>query len=361
MDQNRFSTRQFIISTILVVILTTAIFLFIKFPYYIKSPCQFSAQYVWSLIEVEPGKLLSRLNGNNPRQVRDFNLLQFDRPDFVKFSMSRLLKSGQFLDQGALIGTVSSTENRIRFDELQGQLDRAKAQLNMISTGEKDAIQEEALRELKYAKSAFELYKPTIERKKQLLQDNLISQDEWDRVEAEYRLLELNVSIAEAKLQTVQSGDKSEAIDVLNSEIASIENQLRSVETKLSAETIRTPITGVLLDSYQPGTLCSIAGIDTMIAQVPISQGHRQYVKPGMKFEVKIPALANQRLPGNIVSVGQNAQMINNKTMFVITGTISNSERKVLPGMTGYVKIYCDKIPLWMLIKRCMASSRIFR
>ena len=109
MNQNKLTTKQLIIVASLVVILIAATIIFMKFPYYIKSPCQFSAQYVWSLVEVEPGKLLSRLSGNNPQHVRDFNLMQFDRPDFLNFSLSKLVEPGQNIEQGDLIGTISST------------------------------------------------------------------------------------------------------------------------------------------------------------------------------------------------------------------------------------------------------------
>ncbi|UCE04954.1 MAG: hypothetical protein JSW07_15200 [bacterium] len=348
----------FIISAFIVLII---IALFIKFPYYIKGPCQFSAQYNWSLIEVEPGKLLSRLSGRNPHQVQDFNLLQFDRPDFVNFSLAPSIEAGQYVEKDDLIGTISSTENKIRLDELTGQLERAKAELNMITTGEKQAVQDEALQELNYAKSAYDLYKPTIMRKKQLHQDSLISQSEWEQAEAEFKLLELNISIASAKLKTVRSGDKTEAAEVFKSDIMSIENQIHSLETKLAAEIIRTPINGILLDSYQQGTLCSVAKTDTMIVQIPIDQKNRYYAKSGMKLQVKIAALANKSFSGNIISVGRNAQMINNKMMFILTGTIENSNHTLFPGMTGYVKINCDKIPLWMLIKRWWHSSRFLQ
>jgi len=294
MDHSNLSQQKLFILIISGLLVLLVIALFIKFPYYIKTPCQFSAQYNWSLIEVEPGKLLSRLNGNNPHRVKDFNLLQFDRPDFVNFSLTRLVKPGQFVEKGELIGTISSTENKIRLDELKGQLERTRAELNMITTGEKEAVQQEAMQELNYAKSAYKLYQLTLERKRQLLQDNLISQAEWEQAEAEYKLLALNVSIAKAKVRTVQSGDKTEMVDVFRSQIMSIENQIHLLEAKLAAEAIRTPISGILLDSYQEGTLCSIAKIDTMIAQTPINQKNRYYVKSGVRFNVKIPALANK-------------------------------------------------------------------
>jgi len=361
MNQNNLSQRKFFILIISSLLVLGIIALFIKFPYYIKNPCQFSSQYTWSLVEVEPGKLLSRLNGSNPIQVQDFHLLQFDRPDFVNFSFANMVKAGQVVERGDLIGTISSTENKIRFDEFKGQLEQAKAELNMINTGEKQAIQEEALQEWNYAKSAHELYKPTLERKRKLLQDSLISQAEWEQSEAEYKLLELNISIAEAKLKTVQSSDKTETINVIQSQVMNLENQIRSLETKLSAEAILTPIRGTLFDSYEPGMLCSIVKIDTMIVQIPIDQKNRYYVNVSMKFWVKIPALANKLLPGEIISVSQNAQMINNKMMFIITGVVKNINRQLLPGMTGYVKIYCDNIPLWMMIKRWWRSSIFLR
>jgi len=357
----QFSQKKLFWLIISAMFLIFVIALFVKFPYYIKGPCEFSAQHVWSLTEVEPGKLMARLSSNGLQRVTNFHLLQFDRPDFVNFSLTEPMAPGRHIKKGTLIGSIASAENRIRFEELQGQLDRARAQLAMIATGQKQAVQQQAQEELNYARSAFELYRPTIERKRQLAQDSLISRAELEQAEAKFKLLKLNVSIAAAKLNTVQSGDKTEAVNVLKSEISSIENQLRSVEAKLSAESIRTPIEGILLDSYQPGSLCTIAKIDTMIVQIPIDQKNRYYVKSGMKFQVKVPALANQLFSGDIISMGQNAQMVNNRMMFILIGRVPNPDQKLLPGMTGYVKIHGEKTPLWMLMKRWWHSSIFHR
>jgi len=361
MLKSELSRRRILIYTVAIVFILFVILLFMEWPYNIKGPCRFLAHHKWSLLEVEPGKLMSKLEIYNPHQICDFHLFQFDRSDFINFSLDRSGTAANRIKKGDVIGSFSSLDNKLRLDELTGQLERAKAEYKLISTGEKSSIQQGALQELKYAESAYNLFESTIKRKKKLFEDNLISQEEWEQAYANSRLLELNVAIAKAKLETVESGEKSETVAVIETEISAIDRQIQALKIKLLAETIRSPINGIRLDSYQENTLCMLAKIDTMVVHIPVKQNVRNYVKSGMPFQVRVPAVDNNIFSGKIIAVGQNAQLVNNGMMFVLTGIIENPDMKLLPGITGYVNIYCDKVPIWTLLQRWWKSSNFLR
>ena len=77
---------------------------------------------------------MSKLEIYNPHQICDFHLFQFDRSDFINFSLDRSGTAANRIKKGDVIGSFSSLDNKLRLDELTGQLERAKAEYKLIST-----------------------------------------------------------------------------------------------------------------------------------------------------------------------------------------------------------------------------------
>ena len=346
-----------LIITAIILVLLMLVVSFFKWQYKILAPCRFVAQQEWSLVEIEPGKVIARLISNNPYQVNDFHLLQFDRNDFVQFVIADSIKSNKFIKKGTVVGRLSSSENQIRLNILLGQLESAKADFQTFASGSKPEIQEEVKRELEYAKAAFNRFEPQLQRQRELYKQELISYEELEQAETQYQLLELNMAVAEAKLKAVQSGEKTEVLNIHKTEIQALEKQIEALKLKLEAEQIITPIRGMVMDSYGTTNLCLIAKLDTMIAQIPVEENKIQFINKGDVVRIKIPGLSNQILSGLVIDIGKNAQLINGSMKFIVSTSIKNTEKSLLSGMTGYSKILCDKISTWQLLRRLWQTA----
>lgn len=328
-----------------------------QWPYTVNAPCRFVAHREWSLVQVESGKLLSRTTTNSPYTTTDFHLLQFDRPDFVRFSLSPEVQEGKTIRLGEVIGTLGSLENRSRRAELQPELDRTRAYLQLLREGERIEVREEAERSLEYAKAERDAFEPTLRRSRPLYAGNLISREEMEQTEATYRLLELKVLLAETQLKIVQAGARASEIDMARAEIQAAENQIRTVEAKLRAGQITVPIDGLVTNAYTENVLCTIAGLDTMAVQIPVDERQFQYLKIGSPVRTRVFGHASHTFVGEVVSIGQAAQQIAGRARFIVTGRIANPDRRLRPGMTGRARIYCDKVSLLTVLKRRWRAS----
>jgi len=350
------------------VIIIPAIIIFlilsiIKWPHSIKSPGKITAQKEWSLVEVEAGKLVTKLIDNQHSQTNAFKLLQFDNDDFFEFKLASQIKSGQQIKKNEIIANLTSSENRLRLTSLTGKLERSKANLVVLQKGKKKAVQEEAQKELDYAKTERDLYEPVLNRNRELRQKNLISAQELETFENNFRLLQLNVSIAEAELKTVQTGAAPAEINVLKTKTAEIEQRIEALRTKLAAEEIRSPIEGMVIDSYLETELCKVAKIDTIIIQIPVDEQKIGYIDIDNSFEVIVPALHNKgRFTGKIKAIGKSSIVVSESVKFLVLGQIINTDNMLLPGMTGYVKINCGKLSLLNTLKNTwrVAQGNIF-
>ena len=329
----------------------------IRRPYTIKAPCRLVAHREWSLVQVEPDKLLSRTTKNSPYTTTDLHLLQFDRTDFVRFALSPQVQEGEVVRRGEIIGTLGSLENRSRRAELQAELDRTRAYLQLLREGERIEVREEAERSLEYAKAERDAFEPTLTRSRPLYENNLISREEMEQTEATYHLLELRVLLAETQLKIAQAGARASEIDMAQAEIQAVESQIRTVEAKLHAGQITVPIDGLVTNAYTEDVLCTIAGLDTIAIQIPVDERQFQYLKIGSPVRMRVSGYASHTFIGEVVSTGQTAQPIAGRARFIVNGRIPNPDRRLRPGMTGRARIYCDEVSLLTVLRRRWRAS----
>jgi hypothetical protein len=328
------------------------IFIFIvKFPYYVKGPCIFTAQVEWSLVQTQPDKLVSKLFRNDQNKLYHFILLQFDRQDFVRFNFDQSIFEGLLIPKGKVIAEVTSSENELLLSGLIGQLKEAQAGLEEIKTGEKVEIQEEARQGLQYAKIQLKAFEPLLKRKKELFEQHLIGEEEYEIAKATYDLYQQNVLLQEARLKALQTGEKKEAVLRIESEISRIENQITVMHQKIELGYIRSPIDGMVTTLSKDSLLCQVTKIDTIIIKIPIRAIQKKYVNVREKVEIFIFE-TGARIEGKVLKINNRSEIINMQPMYVVTCLVENSDKELLPGMTGYAKIESRKISAFQHLGR---------
>ena len=349
------STRYFVVAlTAITIIALTGFFLNIEFPYRIKGPCYFSSCTEWSIVQPQPEILLSKVSYNNPKKVQSFNLLQFERPDFVTFTLDPSIEVGLVVSKDAIVGTIQSAENKLRFEELSGELNIAMANLAFLKTGEKPAVQEEKLQAMQYAKTELAAYQPGWKRKQELFRQNLISLEEYELAETKMKLLEQQVSITGAELQTVRTGEKAEKIRIAERQITDIENRLATIDHKLSSLTIFSPIEGVMMGKTDETSVMTIAKLDTMVVEIPVDESKIKYLRTNAPLTIMVDALEQSRMEATILSIDKTPQFVGGRSMYIARANLPNRENQILPGMTGFVQIACKPVTIMGLLKRWM-------
>ncbi|MBD3384976.1 hypothetical protein GF407_08620, partial [candidate division KSB1 bacterium] len=127
-----------------ILVLVVFFLIIIKVPHKIKTPCRFLSQAEWSLQLNQTEKFLSRYTENFGTLNDQFDLLQFDRLDFVKFRLNPGFQIGQWVELDDSIGMIYSSENHLRLADLSSRLLTLQAELRSVQSGEKAAIIEEA-------------------------------------------------------------------------------------------------------------------------------------------------------------------------------------------------------------------------
>ncbi|MCW8849593.1 MAG: hypothetical protein OQJ81_06390 [Melioribacteraceae bacterium] len=341
--------NKFIYPAILVVVL---IFLFlpIKFPYTITSKGKIFPYQTWTLAKTTSGRLITSLNDNSTGSNHGFSIIQFEQGDAVQFKLSPKVLQNDTISVGDTVGYIISSEIEKDIQKLKGELETARASLNVKTSSEKESVIEAEKNKLSFAEKELEEQTKIFERKKKLFDKDLISQQEFEADEARYELAKINISIAQERVRTVTSGAKSEEISFANTQINVLENQINVLQKRFESNNILSPINGINERVYSSDTIAVINDISKTVSIVPVKWDDIKQIQ--LDQEVSISSNdVSEDLRGKVYAIDNNISTINNiQYVFV---TILSDERNLdfRNGLLVDCSFNCgDRTPLNILL-----------
>ncbi|MBV9299755.1 MAG: efflux RND transporter periplasmic adaptor subunit [Verrucomicrobia bacterium] len=172
----------------------------------------------------------------------------------LAFQVSGLLVSlpvreGQKVTANEVVAQLRQDEFQARLRALQGQLDRARADLQALRAGVRP---EERLRleaQVRAAEAKLVNARTEFDRFTQLLRNRTVSRAEFDRSETAYTVAQQNY---QAALQTFEQGTVAREEDILakEAEINGLEGQVVEAKLQLEDSTLRAPYDGVIAQRF---------------------------------------------------------------------------------------------------------------
>jgi cobalt-zinc-cadmium efflux system membrane fusion protein len=256
---------------------------------------------------------------------------QIQVADVTSQEMSETLRvAGQIdFDEQALTRIGASVTGRVT--QIQAQLGHVVNKgdtLALINSSELSGSQLAYLR----ARSEKELHRRNVERAKTLYEADIISAAELHRRESEYEIASAETRAAQDQLRVL--GVNAKAIDRLAAtgaidSVASVMATIKGVvvERKVAAGQVVQP----------SDVLFAVADLSRVwaVAQVPEQQVSQ--VKVGQSVSIEVPALANEKLVGKLIYVGQT---VNPDTRTVLVRTeLDNKNGRLKPSMLASMLI----------------------
>jgi HlyD family secretion protein len=209
---------------------------------------------------------------------------------------------GDFVQRGDLISRLDQKDERAEVAQTQADLDIAKA-------------------ELKQAQSMFD-------RRNQLFQDNLISEEEQDQIE-------LSLAVAKGKLVQATTA-------------------LERAKERLNESIVRAPINGVILQKYVEkgqiiasgvsnvggGTpIVDIADMSSVYIETGIDEIDIGKIQLGQSAVVVAEAYPELKFNGTIIRIAPEAKIEQNVTLFDVIVEVGNTDGKLKSGMNTDIEI----------------------
>jgi RND family efflux transporter MFP subunit len=217
----------------------------------------------------------------------------------------------------------------IEAPELDAQVRQSKATVQQTQ-----AALEQAVANLEQGKTDLELARVTSDRWTRLATQGVVSRQDNDQYQAQYR----------SKLANVQALEK--AILVQRSSIAAAEANVARLEKMQSYRLVRAPFDGVItLRNVDSGALVNagstllfrIAQTGTLRAYVNIPQSHASSIRPGQSALLTVSNLPGRQFKGTVV---RSASALDpaSRTLLVEV-SVPNSDNALLPGMYAQIDL----------------------
>lgn len=183
----------------------------------------------------------------------------------------------------------------------------------------------EAKRNVEMANVNLEGAENEFQRMTKLLNDNLVSRQEFDVAENEHKQLQLRLKIAQERLSLIEEGKTKIADRLVDTVIKS------PVEGMILERRINEGDPVVPLTSYQAGTeLLMLADMDTLIFKGTVDEIDVGKLEEGMAAELKIGAIPDEKITGKLLKISPKARQQENATLFDVEIEIIQKGGKII-------------------------------
>jgi RND family efflux transporter MFP subunit len=208
---------------------------------------------------------------------------------------------------------------KIESKDIQAQLQEAKANYNL------------ALATLNQSKAELSEAEESYKRIKQLYEDQLVSQMDYDKAEARYKSANAALKAAEARIKAMEA-------------------VIQALEVSLESTYIRAPFDGTVLNKYADigemvapfaagsnakASVLTIADMDSLQVEADVSEANIEKIKLGMPCEIIVDAYPEKSYHGRVHKIIPTADR--SKATVLTKIKFLNKDSFVLPEMSAKV------------------------
>lgn len=347
--------RRIITLTILTLIIVVMLFLPIKIPYTLESIGNVVPVEEWTLVQDIGGSMNSTHKNNKSGIVDKVSSWQFERGDLYTMEVSIDQTKSDEVHKGDTIVRMYSTLIAKEILELENQLKVKTYLQEVLITGEKNPIIEEAESKLKFAKEALTLREKEFDIAAQLKKEEVSAPIEYTRAQNALELAKINVSTAEKTLIIAKTGVKSQTADVNTSEINSLKKQLDFLKRQNARYVITAPFDGKvapLIDTA--GVIIKLQNVNEVIVTIPVKTEEMMFT--GKNPEISITdAITGKVYKANILYKSARSEILNGRSVSFIQVLIHpESNENITLGVSAKCKIKCDELTPLNYLKRVL-------
>ena len=210
------------------------------------------------------------------------------------------IEEGRRVTKGEVLAEVDPTEYLADVKQLQGALQRSKAELSEFETGARPQELASATAELREQEEILPQFKSEYERLIDLVKNNTVSASEFDQARSNYFGAKRRIERLTLTLDMLKEGPRKERVEMARAAVTQAEASLAKSQWRLDNCTIKAPISGTILKkNAEEGNLvnpvafngsfsvCDIADLSDLEIDLNIQERDVSKVFVGQRCEVK--------------------------------------------------------------------------
>lgn len=317
----------------------------VKVPHSIYTYFEVNPKQRWVLAKGAEGQIVSNTIDFESTVSNNFNVVQFERGESMNLRLVQSIMSKSFLLKGDTVGIISSSHLQERLTQLKGNLLVAQADLAAKSTGEKQAIIEEAKNKVKFTEAKIQERALLFERAKELFQKEYVSKEEYEASLWNLKQAEIENEINKAQLEVITTGSKDEELQVLKSAIDSYLDEIKLLDKRLKDFVLTAPISGEIIKQFSRDTLLLVNNTSELVLTAPIRYEHIHYLTEGELVRIELKNIPEE-ITGKLVSISKEVKNLNGVQILYSRILLDTSNVNLVPGLLAGGEIILPKVTI---------------
>jgi len=245
------------------------------------------------------------VNASKPEEKFVTGLVEIKEIDVASKVPGRIdslfVTEGSIVKKGDILAKLESREMDAKLEQTFGQMEAAKYKYEMALNGARPEEKEAVEKLYHQAKHQYDLAEKTWKRMSNLYADSLISAQEKDQYEFQYKAAREQMDAAEAKYNMVIKGTRYEEKEMAKNLLYQAENGYKEVQVYHDELYIKSPVdgevqkcisdAGEIISSGYP--VFSVLQLDDQWVTLQLREDMVKGLKVGDELNGKIPALNN--------------------------------------------------------------------
>lgn len=301
---------------------------------------------------VGPSLLEGRYFRGGIEDLETSQIFQLSASDYAITQIQPRYSIGDTILTGDTLLTINSATNAGLLAEAMSELKRAEADRRLLLSDPKAEEIATKRADIKQAEAVYESARKEHNRVKELHSKQLISDDDFERSSSQFKIASSSWDSKKSELKLLKSAPKAAAIERIDAEIEKLQARATYLQNQLSASSIISPFTGVMIGTSDDRDLLQLARTESLMVEIDLRESDLDLLNPRADMELRVSAFPGTRHFGKVLKFKLSPQLR-------AVAVVANANRRLLPEMTGYAKVDCGRISIAGLLVRKI--SRFFR
>lgn len=215
------------------------------------------------------------------------------------------VKEGDRVRRGDTLAHIGSKQVNAKMMQATAAHDAASAQNRKAQAGARSQQKEMAYQVWQKAKAAEEVYRKSYERVKGLKEKGVVSAQQYDEVEAKYKVAQADCAAAEQQYLMAKEGAQREDIDAAAALVGRATGAVAEVQSYLDDSYLIAPCDGEVVEIF--AKLGDLIGTGSPVLSIldmsdcwfffAVREDRLKDIATGSTVQVRIPALGEQTYP----------------------------------------------------------------
>lgn len=229
---------------------------------------------------------------------------------------SLLVNEGDIVHKGQVLARLESKEMDAKLEQARGLMDAAKSKMSMAHNGARPEEKEAAEKLYRQAQAQYDLASKTWKRIQSLYKDEVISAQEKDQVEFQYKAATEQMEAAKARLDMARNGARPEEIAAAEALYHQAENGFMEATAYYQELELKSPIDGEISKRItDPGEiiasgypLFSVINPKDNWVVLQVREDKLAAIRKGAELQARVPALGNEKFTFEVTYIAPMAE-----------------------------------------------------